>query len=311
VIVAGGSINSPQILMLSGIGPKNHLESFGIPVLIDNPAVGSNLNNHIFNYLLFKTNQLGRNEMHSLGTWTTYITNFIRYFLFGTGPFGQTPTEILGFAQSGLSSAPWSDIQFYFFNAFDVFGSNDLLSEALKAHPSGDENVFGLAIVLQHPVDLGYIRLQSANPLTHPAIEPRWFHSSSDVDIIVKGFRMWLDIINNSSHLKQFDIQFAEKSVPGCEQFQLLSDDYLKCSIRSRALECYHPVSTCRMGPKNENSVVDHELRVHGVDGLRVVDASVMPDQITGNLHAPVVMIAEKVADMIKSEWKTLGNDDL
>jgi len=166
---------------------------------------------------------------------------------------------------------------------------------------SGKEVIVAFSAIHLHPSDKGEIRLRSIDPLMHPIIDHHYFESSVDVDVMVDGLRKWVDLVKKSPNLKAFDLKFGEEGpVPGCEKYELLSDDYLKCSVRNRAVTLYHPVGTCRMGKKGQNSVVDNELRVHGVDGLRVVDASVFPEQVSGNTHAPTIMVAEKASDIIK-----------
>jgi len=218
----------------------------------------------------------------------------------------KTFTEITGFVRTGLYDPAWPDIQLYFTNPgvipadkFDIIG---LTPEAIAAHTGILEGspTFMIAAYHLHPVDEGYIKLKSTDPLEHPIIEPNYFKSEIDVTAIAKGLRMMIDVLKKSDKYKEFDVQFAEKHAPGCEKFELLSDDYLKCSVRQRCLTLYHPVGTCRMGQKGNNSVVDNELKVHGVDGLRVADASIFPEHLSGNTHIPSAMVGEKLSDLIK-----------
>jgi len=305
VIIAGGAINSPQILLLSGIGPKKQLEEFSIPVVIDNPAVGSNLDNQIGAFLRFKTNASGLTEAHTLKTWPGWIKGLANWYLFGKGPLTKTAAEITGFLKTGLMSlkSDVPDLQLYFFNPFpwpDEF--LHLTDEARRSINLNDISI-GLISVLLHPSDKGGIRLRSADPFVHPIIDYNYLKNSNDADVLTKGLRILVDLIAKNPEFKQFDLKYAESSpVPGCEKYEILSDEYLKCSVLNRGMNLCHPVGTCRMGEKGKNSVVDKELKVHGIDGLRVVDASVFPDQVSGNPHAPVIMVAEKAADLIKKD---------
>jgi choline dehydrogenase len=307
VIVSGGAINSPQLLLLSGIGPKKQLDEFSIPVLVDNPAVGANLDDHIAVFLEYKTNASGKTLAHSLSSWSGHLTALAQYYLLGMGPLTKTATEITGFFKTGLMGSPGPDLQLYFANPYPWIDSHlHLTEEATKRRTAtADEISFVFAAVHLHPSDQGEIRLRSADPLVHPIIDHHYLKTAVDVDVLVKGLKMFMDVVK-SPELAPFNVQYSEVGpVPGCENFEILSDDYLKCSVRNRAFTLYHPVGTCRMGRRGENSVVDNELRVHGVNGLRVVDASVFPDQVSGNTHAPVIMVAERAADLIKKVSKT------
>jgi len=307
VIVSGGAINSPQILLLSGIGPKQQLDQFSIPVMLDNPAVGSNLDDHIAVFLEYKTNASGFTDAHTLGTRAGQMKALAQYYLMGTGPLTKTATEITGFFKTGLLPLPVPDLQLYLMNPYPWMDDRlHMTPEATKRRSTNqDEISFIFAAVHLHPSDKGEIRLKSADPLAHPIIDHHYLKTAVDVDVLVKGLRMFTDVAAKSPELKAFDVQYSEVGpVPGCEKYEILSDDYLKCSVRNRAITLYHPVGSCRMGKKGENSVVDSELRVHGVDGLRVVDASVFPDQVSGNTHAPTIMVAEKAADLIKKTRK-------
>jgi len=155
--------------------------------------------------------------------------------------------------------------------------------------------------VLLHPQNEGEIRLQSKDPLVPPLIDPRYLQNDADVETLFRGLKIMIDAALTTKPLQQYGAALAENPMPGCDDKKLYSDDYWRCVATNRVFTLYHPVSTCRMGKSPEDSVVDKELRVHGIKGLRIVDASIFPDQISGNPNGAVIMLAEKAADLIKN----------
>lgn len=280
VIVSGGAINSPQLLMLSGIGPADHLTSLGIPVRMDLPGVGQNLQDHPsigVNY--FAKKPVGLADAQS-------PKNVLKFLLNKSGPL----TSNVGEAGMFLASKPdldQPDLQFHFAAAiFMAHNTGDI---------KGDEaHGFTFGPCLLRPKSAGHIALRTANPLDHPAIYPNYFDHPDDLEALLVGLKRALEI-GESPTMAPYRDRIYRPHVS-----QSKDDDALRDYIRNHVETLYHPVGTCKMGV-DPMAVVDPELKVHGVSGLRVVDASVMPDIIAGNTNAPTVMIAEKAADYIKA----------
>ena len=278
VILSGGAINSPQILMLSGVGPADHLRKVDVKVVHDLPGVGGNLLDHLDAAVLYRCTQRITYDTSS------QIGSLLKYMISKTGPGTSCIAESGGFARTrqGLA-AP--DVQFHFIPAFVI----DHGRTRLKG-----QNGFTLHTCLLRPESNGTIRLKSADPKQYPAIDPNYLASRHDVQVLVDATRMGREIFAQ----KAFDPYRGEEMEPGKN---LQSDAEIEGWIRARSETIYHPVGTCKMG-SDDMAVVDAQLRVRGVAGLRVVDASVMPTLIGGNTNAPTIMIAEKAADMIKGQ---------
>jgi choline dehydrogenase len=159
---------------------------------------------------------------------------------------------------------------------------------------------FSIYPTLLRPKSKGWIKLKSRDPYEPPLIEPNFFDDEYDMEVLMEGMKMALEV-GNSPEFKRYDAKLFQTIYPGCEPFPLYSDEYLRCIIRVYTTTIWHPVGTCKMGSKFDSSaVVDPQLRVNGVKGLRVVDASIMPTLISGNTNAPTAAIAEKIADNMK-----------
>jgi choline dehydrogenase len=277
VILCGGAINSPQLLLLSGIGPAADLKALGIEVVADLPGVGQNLQDHLATGVQYHSKQpvsLANAEKPA---------NILNYLLFKKGPLTSIVAEGVAFLKTKPDLLV-PDIELLFAPAFFVdhgFGN-----------PPG--HGFTIGVVLLHPESKGSLTLRSANPTDPPAIQPNYLASENDMQVLIAGFR-WARKIAQS---KALDAYRGEEFLPGAN---VQSDAELAEVIRERAETLYHPVGTCKMG-EDPQAVVDPELRVRGVEGLRVVDASVMPTIISGHTNAPSIMIAEKAADLIKGQ---------
>ncbi|MBX7218379.1 MAG: choline dehydrogenase [Blastocatellia bacterium] len=274
VILSGGAINSPQLLMLSGIGPADELRRHGIDVRVDLPGVGQNLQDHLLQAVCYECTQpVTLASAEKLG-------NIINYLLFRKGPLSSNVGEGGAFVKSSLAEAV-PDLQF-------LFGAVYYVNHGFtKVEGHG----FTIAPVLVQPKSAGFLRLASADPLAAPVIEPNYCQVASDLKILVEGVKLARSI----GQAKAFDKFRGAERFPGS---QAKTDAELAEYVRNTVETLYHPVGTCKMGT-DEMAVTDSELRVRGVAGLRVVDASVMPTIVNGNTNAPTIMIAEKAAALM------------
>jgi choline dehydrogenase len=276
VILSGGSINSPQLLLLSGIGPADELKRAGIQTIHDLPGVGKNLQDHPMvsvGYLCTKPITMATAES---------IPNLLRYFLTKTGPL------VSNVAEAGIFLRTRAELQIPDLQL--LFGPAYYVNHGLN--PRRD-HCFGFGPTLISPESRGSITLKSANPLDPPGIRANYLSTGEDMRVMVEGVKLSRQL----AHSQSFALYRGEELHPGSE---VQSDDAITEFIRAEAQTLYHPVGTCKMG-NDVMAVVDARLRVHGAEGLRVVDASVMPRIVAGNTNAATIMIAEKAADMIRA----------
>jgi choline dehydrogenase len=285
VILCGGAINSPQLLQLSGIGDAALLQSLGITPLLDAKAVGQNLQDHLAVSYFYKTSVPTLND--ELGPLTGKIMAGLKYLLNRGGPLSMSVNQGGGFVRSA-PNAPRVNLQLYF---SPVSYTKTPLAERKLLNPD-PFSAFLLSFNSCRPTSRGQIQINSSSPLVYPTIQPNYLSTQQDIDDARAGSSL-LRAIARTAPLANIII---EELAPGTG---LQSDDELLHDFRMRADTVYHPSSTCIMGPDPETSVVDACLRVHGVDGLRVIDASIFPNITSGNINAPTVMVAEKGAAMI------------
>ncbi|HEV8032325.1 MAG TPA: GMC family oxidoreductase N-terminal domain-containing protein [Stellaceae bacterium] len=282
VILCGGAVNSPHVLQISGIGPAAHLQSIGVPVLHDLPGVGANLNDH---YVVRISHRVrGAETINQLARGARLMREALKFATVGNGAltFGVTSAMVFCHSREGLA-AP--DLQLLFTPASYAQG----VFRQLERQPG-----MTVAVCPVRPESRGTIMAQSPDPTVYPAIRPNYLSAPSDLRVLIAGIH----------HTRRIFAQPAigpytvEETVPGPD---VQSDEQFAEFARSNGTNVFHPVGTCKMGT-DPMAVVDPRLRVHGIAGLRVIDASVMPAVTTGNTNAPTIMVGEKGSEMIKED---------
>ncbi|XP_011705650.1 PREDICTED: glucose dehydrogenase [FAD, quinone]-like, partial [Wasmannia auropunctata] len=307
VILCAGAIGSPQLLMLSGIGPEKHLTEQEIKV-IQNAPVGENLMDHLLYIGLYWIVNA------SISLTSSELSNPINSYMFfinQTGPWTSPGlAESLAYInakhpdkRSGLPDIEllFSGIQPINFISPIVLNLKDPLSLYLKY---GEYHSWTVVPVLLKPKSRGRITLLANNVNVKPKIVPNYFNDSDDVNTMIAGIRAALKI-GQTKVMQAFNSQLLNMTNVECDKHEYDSDAYWECMIRISSSTVFHPSGTCKMGPRGDpTAVVDPRLKVIGIEGLRVVDASIMPEIVSAHINLPVYMIAEKAADMIKEDNK-------
>jgi choline dehydrogenase len=278
VLLAGGAINSPQLLLLSGIGPAAELHAAGVTTLLDLPGVGKNLQDHLNVNIVQRTTRPVTLDGKQRGLPALALA--LEFLLFRTGPGTSNVAEAGAFVVSRRGAAT-PEIQYHFIPAQVVNHARTRL----------DGHGVTLHACCLRPESRGEIRLGSADPLQPPVIDPRYLASEYDRKILIDGIRRGREIMAAPA----FRPWLGEERFPGAA---VQSDAEIDAFVRATAETEYHPVGTCKMG-KDPMAVVDEQLRVRGIERLRVIDASIMPTIVSGNTNAPTIMIAEKAAAML------------
>jgi len=279
VLLCGGAVNSPHLLLLSGIGPAAHLREHGIDVAVDLPGVGQGLQDHPACPMIWYTRD--STDIAELSN----LRNLVRWKARGSGPLASNIGEAGGFERVGSDPAgdpAVPDIQYHVApSGFYDNGLHEPTARMVTAAPT-----------LVQVRSRGSLRLRSADPAWHPDIDAGYFDDPADLDTMVAGLRRVHEICTQGPLARHLTRPWQLPDQPG--------DDDLVEHARTWSQTLYHPVATCAMG-SGEDAVVDPSLRVRGVTGLRVVDASVMPVVPRGNTNAPTIMVAERAADLIRS----------
>jgi len=290
VILSAGAVNSPQLLMLSGIGDAAALSARGLETSVHSPAVGRNLQDHLGLDYLYRSKVPTLNQQ--LYPWWGKLAQGIRYVLTRSGPLSLSVNQAGGFVRSNLD-CPRPNMQLYF--------SPVSYTKAPKGkRPLMNPDPFpGFLLGFQptRPTSRGHIELRSADPFDPPEIHPNSLSTDHDLREMIEGCRLMRKIAASPALQSVIESELAPG--PAVETDEDMLED-----IRNRCSTVFHPVSTCRMGPDNGENVVDARLKVHGVDGLRVIDASIFPTVTSGNTNAPAIMVGEKGADLILEDTK-------
>ncbi len=285
VIVSGGAYGSPQLLLLSGIGPAQHLQDMGVPVVHDLPGVGSNLHDHFNTYCAWRiSRRISMNELHH--SIPRQAVAAVKYAFGRSGPMSGNGLYVGAFVKSDRRLER-PDLQLNIF----AWSTIERTRDGIISHPFP---AFSISPVHLRPEGRGTVRLKSPDPLAPPEIRFNFLRSDYDMQAMITGIRIAREIARQ----KALEGLVVEEALPGpdCQTDEQLADE-----VRRRGVSNLHPVGSCGMG-HSPLSVVDPRLRVHGMPGLRVVDASVMPSIIAGNTNAPTIMIAEKASVMIEED---------
>ncbi len=284
VLLSAGTIHSPQILMLSGIGDPLELSKQGIDTIHSLPGVGKNLQDHVWTGVSSLSNIPTAN---SLLRPLNMANAFLRQLLFRKGPLSNSPIEANAFLGS-RTALKRPDIQFHF---VPIGIKDDYSTDIYDLSTYSKQDGFSIMAILVRPESRGYIGLKSSKPSDPPIIQPNLLSISKDRKILIDALKKSIEVMN-AGPLSSYSLEGVH--IPQGPY----TDESLMEHIRKSAETLYHPVGTCKMGG-DSMAVVDDELRVHGIKGLRVIDASIMPSIISGNTHAATIMIAEKGAAML------------
>lgn len=302
VIVSAGTTLTPQILQLSGIGPKKLLDSLRIPIIQDLP-VGENLQDHVSVAIFYSFPSSGFFNVVSYGT------NFLRYLINKSGQFSRPVyVPMMGMIDSSGRNQTYPNTQliyvmleqgFPYVNPIREYNS-EIIGSIRKSLIT--RNLLEIEMIFLNPKSKGSVRIKNRNYRDHPKVDANFFDDDEDLHHVLEAYRYVLKM-GETKAFKDAGGKFLKVDIKECNSFELFSDEYLKCYIRYMSNHAYHPAGTAKMGNATDpTAVVDSQLKVKGVKGLRVADGSIMPNVVTGNLGAPIIMIGEKAADLIKQD---------
>ncbi|XP_047355281.1 glucose dehydrogenase [FAD, quinone]-like [Vespa velutina] len=293
VILSGGTINSPKILLDSGIGPKKVLKSAKVPLVHDLPGVGENLHNHVSYGLDFTLNQMPQSKLN--------INSADLYLYNQTGPLSSSGlAQVTGILSSTFTTKDDPDIQI-FFAGYQAICTSKLGIADLTMY--NNKETIQMSSVNLHSLSRGRIMIKSNNPLHDPVIWSNELSHKQDSEIILQGIR-FIQTLANSSVMAKYKLEHVKKLSKPCSDYEYDSDDYWKCEIHWNTRPENHQAGTCKMGSTNDPmAVVSPKLKVYGIEGLRVADASIMPKVVSGNPTAPINMIGERCAAFIKKDY--------
>ncbi|KAF2878935.1 hypothetical protein ILUMI_27239 [Ignelater luminosus] len=315
VILCAGAFNSPQLLMLAGIGPKEHLKELEIPLLVNLP-VGQTLYDHIsFLGMIFNTNRVLEPASNLFDP-----RQLLSWYRYGIGPLSSLGGfEALGYIKTNVSTeeGDYPDIEIILSGAGHLHTDYGLINRrTTKISDNFYYKMFlslegkpGFAIIpmLLHPKSKGYMKLRSKNPSDYPLFYGNHLTDpeGKDIKTLIAAIRFIIKLCEETDAFRKYNTRLETKPFVGCEHLEFNSDDYWRCALTLLTTTLHHQVSTCKMGPLDDpGSVVNHELRVHGVKNLRIADTSIIPITLSAHTNAPAIMIGEKASDIIKEFWR-------
>ncbi|XP_049793724.1 glucose dehydrogenase [FAD, quinone]-like [Schistocerca nitens] len=316
IVVSAGAVNSPKLLMLSGIGPKEHLDEVGISPVVADLRVGDNLQDHIalggLLYLVeFPVSLVVPRQLNT--------KNIFDFLVRNEGPLMTTGiAETLAFVNTDYSNdTSYPEVALYLSAVPEtvdggvyVKGLLGLSDEFYSAvyEPVLYRDGFTALATLMHPKSRGTVRLRDADPSSPPRIFPNYLAHPDDVRTLVEAAKFG-GRLSATETMQKLGSHVNPYPFPACKHLKLMSDEYLECALRQHTMSLWHFGGTCKMGPGSDPAaVVDPQLRVRGVNGLRVADSSILPVLPTANTNAPTIMVAEKASDMIRDQWITPGD---
>lgn len=306
-ILSAGAVSTPQLLMLSGIGPRKHLEDLGITVVQDS-AVGKNLQDHLIVPIVFQFHKSTAKPENPLDE----LDNLYNFAVHRKGPMAGIGTINLVGMINTVNHTGFPDIELQHFNQprqsksfktllYAMDYDESVIRPLLKANEDGETNM--VYVELLRPKSTGQILLRTSNPNDAPRILPNYLDQKSDVQTLLRGIRFQVDFVRTKA-FQANEAKLIRIPLKDCDQHRYMSDEYWTCYMSHMATTVYHPVGTAKMGSAIDRmSVLDEKLKVRGVKGLRVIDASSFPTQVSGNTNAAVIMVAEHGADIVKDEW--------
>lgn len=312
VILSAGPIASPHLLMLSGVGPKEELQQFGIPVIQD-LKVGETLYDHIsFPGLTFLLNTT---RLTLIERKLANIDNVMQFNHYGDGPMSSLAgVETIGYIKTNESEelGEYPDIEIIGSCASLASDEGNIVAKGLHLadwlyndvyKPIEKLESFSALFMLLHPKSKGNLKLRSTDPFDYPKLYGNYLTHPKDVATAIAAIRHIIKLIETPP-FRKYGAKLYEKKYPNCREYNFNSDSYWECVLRTMTATLHHQIATCKMGPNTDReAVVDPELRVYGIRNLRVCDSSIIPRTIAAHTNAPAIMIGEKAADMIKRTW--------
>ncbi|KAK7032251.1 hypothetical protein VNI00_013209 [Paramarasmius palmivorus] len=317
VVLCGGAIHSPQLLLISGIGPAEELRNHNIPLVHDLPGVGANLTDHpVVDFYFKDKSKTAPKYIAPKGPWDVILSLYYTamYLLTGKGPLSTNWGEAAAFCRSDdpvIFPADEYPKRKAIVDSTSAPDSPDLeifvTALAYKDHArfTWDLHTFALHVCLLRPLSRGTLTLRSSSPWDHPVMDPKYLENQDDVEKLIRGGRFCLNLSQAEPIASRIDRNDFGKGLDG--QTHLKTDNELEEIVRDRVETLYHPTSTCRMAPLSDNGVVDSRLRVYGIKGLRVCDASIYPTIVSGHTAGAALAVGERGADIIKADLNTVN----